>query len=56
MISESEILTQHVSKNMKVDAVFTKAQLLNVSAQLYKIADINLYMSYISLFTLDIIS
>ena len=41
---------------MKADAVFAEAQLLNVSAQLYIIADINLYSLYISQFTLDIIS
>ena len=32
MISESEILTQHVWKNMKADAVFAEAQLWNISA------------------------
>ena len=56
MISESEISTQCVWKNMKADAVFAEAQLLNVSAQLYIIADINLYSLYISQFTSDVIS
>ena len=41
---------------MKVDAVFAEAQLLNILAQLYKIADINLYSLYISQFTSDVIS
>ena len=41
---------------MKADTVFAKTQLLNVSAQLYIIADINLYLLYISQFTSDVIS
>ena len=56
MISESEISTQCVWKNMKVDVIFAKAQLLYVSAQLYTTADIDLYLSYISQFTSDVIS
>ena len=40
---------------MKADDVFAEAQLLNVSAQLYTIADINLYSLYISQFTSDVI-
>ena len=56
MISKPEILTQCVWKNIKADVIFAEAQLLNVSAQLYIIADINLYLLYISQFTLDVIS
>ena len=41
---------------MKVNAVFAEAWLLNISAQLYIIADIDLYLSYISQFTSDVIS
>ena len=41
---------------MKVNVVFAEAWLLNISAQLYIIADINLYLSYISQFTSDVIS
>ena len=41
---------------MKADAIFSEAQLLSVSAQLYIIADINLYSLYISQFTSDVIS
>ena len=41
---------------MKADAIFMKAQLLNISAQLYIITDINLYLLYISQFTSDVIS
>ena len=56
MISEPEISTQCEWKNIKVDAVFAKAQLLNILAQLHIIADINLYSLYISQFTSDVIS
>ena len=48
MISEPEISTQCVWKNIKVDVIFAEAQLLNVSAQLYTTADIDLYLLYIS--------
>ena len=41
---------------MKVNIIFAEAQLLNLSAQLYTTADIDLYLSYISQFTSDIIS
>ena len=41
---------------MKANVIFTKAQLLNISAQLYTIAEINLYSLYISQFTSDVIS
>ena len=40
---------------MKADVIFAEAQLLNISAQLYTIADINLYSLYISQFTSDVI-
>ena len=56
MISESIISTQHVWKNMKVDTVFAKAWLLNISAQLQTTANIDSYLSYISQFTSDVIS
>ena len=56
MISESVILTQHVWKNMKINIIFAEAQLLNISAQFYTTAVINSYSSYISQFTLDVIS
>ena len=56
IISESIISTQCVLKNMKVNAVFAKAQLLNISAKLYTTADIDSYSSYISQFTSDVIS
>ena len=55
MISKPEILTQCVWKYIKVNAVFAEAQLLNISAQLYTIADINLYLLYISQFTSNVI-
>ena len=48
MISEPMISTQHVWKNMKVNAVFAKTQLLNVSAQLHTTANNNSYLLYIS--------
>ena len=41
---------------MKLNAVFAKAQLLNILAQLHIIADIDLDSLYISQFTSDIIS
>ena len=41
---------------MKADAVFTKTQLLNISAQLYIRANNNLCLFYIGQFTSDIIS
>ena len=56
MISESEILTQCVWKNMKVDVIFTKAWLLNFLAQLYTLTNIKSYLLYISQFTSDVIS
>ena len=56
MISEPEISTHCVWKNMKADAIFAKTQLLNVSAQLHTTADIDLYLLYISQFTSDVIS
>ena len=56
MISEPEISTQHVWKNMKVNVIFAKTQLLNVLTQLYTIADINQYSLYIRQFTSDVIS
>ena len=41
---------------MKVNVIFAKAQLLNISAQFYTTANINSYLLYISQFTSDVIS